>query len=113
MRRLLNWLVLLPLGIILVLFAVANRAFVTLSFDPFSSESPALTFTVPLFIVVVVFLVIGIVVGTLISLARQWRLWRSLHRAEEEAAELKAEIAARERAQAPLPPQYPSLPMAG
>jgi len=97
----------------MVLFAVANRTFVTLSFDPFSTDTPALAFSVPLFIVVFVFLIFGIVIGALVSLARQWRLWRAVRRAEEEAAQLKAEIAARDKAQAPTSPQFPSLPMAG
>ena len=97
----------------MVLFAVANRAFVTLSFDPFSSDTPALAFSVPLFIVVFVFLIFGIIIGALVSLARQWRLWRAVRHAEAEAATLKAEIEARDQAQAPPPSQFPSLPMAG
>jgi len=97
----------------MVLFAVANRAFETLSFDPFSSDTPALAFSVPLFIVVFVFLIFGIIIGALVSLARQWRLWRAVRHAEAEAATLKAEIEARDKAQAPPPSQFPSLPMAG
>ncbi len=44
MRKLLRWLVLAPLAILLVLLAVANRAPVTLSLDPFSREAPAFSF---------------------------------------------------------------------
>ena len=113
MRRLLNWLVLLPLAVVLILFAVANRTFVTVSFDPFSGDAPALALSVPLFIVVFAGLIFGVVVGALASLARQWRLWRAARRSEDEAARLRAELDARQRAGAETPPQFPSLPMAG
>ncbi len=39
MRKLARWLFLVPLAIVLVLLAVANRAPVTLSLDPFSREA--------------------------------------------------------------------------
>ncbi len=38
LRKIVNALVILPLAIIFVVFAVANRQLVTLSFDPFDSE---------------------------------------------------------------------------
>ena len=38
MRKFLTAMVLIPLGLIFVVFAVANRHFVTVSFDPFNSE---------------------------------------------------------------------------
>ena len=52
MRRLLNWFVLLPLAVVIVLFAVANRTWVTVSFDPFEGKESPLTLYVPLFIVI-------------------------------------------------------------
>ena len=113
MRRLRNWFILLPLALVMVLFAVANRAFVTVSFDPFSGESPALAFSLPLFIIVFAGVIVGVVVGTLASLTRQWRLWRAARRVEEEAARLRAELHARPKAHSEPPAQYPSLPMAG
>ena len=44
MRKFLNAVVLIPLGVIFVVFAVANRHMVTVSFDPFNSNDPALGF---------------------------------------------------------------------
>ena len=113
MRRLRNWFILFPLAIVMILFAVANRGFVTVSFDPFSGETPALALSVPLFIVVFSALIVGVVIGTLASLARQWRLWRAARRVEDEAVRLRAELDARQRAPAEPPAQFPSLPMAG
>ena len=49
MRKFLNAAVLIPLGVVLVVFAVANRHEVTVSFDPFNSSDPALGFSLPLF----------------------------------------------------------------
>ena len=113
MRRLRNWFVLLPLGIVIVLFALANRTFVTVSFDPFEGKESPLTLFVPLFIVIFAALIVGIIIGGLVSLARQWRLWRAMRKAEDEAARLRAEIEAQKPTQPEPPPQFPSLPMAG
>jgi uncharacterized integral membrane protein len=107
LRRLRAWLLLLPLAIVLVLFAVANRALVTISLDPFAGEGAAPSFNVPLFIVVFAALIVGVVIGALASLARHWRLWRAARRAEGEAARLRAEIEAHKRTHTP---QFPSLP---
>ena len=41
MRKFLTALVLIPLGVIFVVFAVANRHLVTVSFDPFGSGDSA------------------------------------------------------------------------
>jgi hypothetical protein len=37
MRRFLAWIVLAPVAVIALLFAVANRRWVTVSLDPFSA----------------------------------------------------------------------------
>ena len=42
LRRIIAALILVPLAIVLIAFAVANRQDVTVSFDPFSSVAPAL-----------------------------------------------------------------------
>ena len=48
MRKFLTALIVIPLGLILVAFAVANRHFVTVSFDPFIANDPSLSVTLPL-----------------------------------------------------------------
>jgi uncharacterized integral membrane protein len=96
MRRLLVWAILLPLAVVIVLFAVANRTAVTVSFDPFSATAPAYAVTVPLFLVMFVALILGVIVGSFAMLPRQLHWWRAARRAEREAERLRAE------AQAPL-----------
>jgi uncharacterized integral membrane protein len=112
-RRLLNWFVFLPLGIVIVLFAVANRTFVVVSFDPFAGEMSPLTFSLPLFIVVFAGLIVGIIIGGLISLAKQWRLWRTARAAQDELARLKAEVESMRRVEESPRPEFPSLPFSG
>jgi uncharacterized integral membrane protein len=113
MRRLLNWFVFLPLGIVIVLFAVANRKSVVVSFDPFAGDQSVLTFDVPLFIVAFAGLIVGVVIGGLVSLARQWRLWRASRAVQDELARLKAEVESMHKAEQASHPQFPSLPPSG
>jgi uncharacterized integral membrane protein len=54
MRKFLTGLVLIPLALIFVVFAVANRHWVTVSFDPFNSADPSVAVTLPLFVVIIV-----------------------------------------------------------
>jgi uncharacterized integral membrane protein len=97
MRRLLLWIVLLPLALAIVLFAVANRGAVTVSLDPFSQESPAFAATLPLFVVIFAALVLGVLLGGIaVSIGKlRWRL--AAHRAEREAARLKETAEAERR----------------
>ena len=62
MKRLLEVLILLPLAIIGVALAVANRHAVTVSFDPFTSTAAGAV-EAPLFIVLIVALVVGVLLG--------------------------------------------------
>ena len=59
MRKFLTALVLIPLGLIFVVFAVANRHLVTVSFDPFNSTDPSVGVTLPLFVVIIAVAIIG------------------------------------------------------
>jgi uncharacterized integral membrane protein len=62
-RRIVNWLILLPIAIVSVVVAVANRAPVTVSFDPFGRDLSPLSFSAPLFAVVLVAMMAGVVIG--------------------------------------------------
>jgi uncharacterized integral membrane protein len=110
MRRLLYWIFLLPLAILTVLFAVANREHVVVSFDPFSSRAPAFAISLPLFIVIFLAIIIGVVLGGLASLTRHYRLWRAARQAREEIERYKADAEAERRAREAVQPEYHSLP---
>ncbi|GJD52462.1 hypothetical protein OPKNFCMD_5227 [Methylobacterium crusticola] len=63
MIRFLKGLILLPVAIVVVLLAVANRQPVTVSFDPFSHGAPAFSLTLPLYALAFAAVALGIVVG--------------------------------------------------
>lgn len=118
MVTILKWLVLVPLAILAVMFAVANRQGVTVSFDPFSGDVPAFALSGPLFVVIVLTLVAGVVIGGAASWLGQGRHRRAARTARREAEDSRAE-AARLRTEldvasrtAPMAPvgAYPALP---
>ncbi len=74
MRKFLTALVVIPLGIFFVIFAVANRHLVTVSFDPFNSVTPTVAVTLPLFVVIVAFTMLGVLAGGMATWFRQGRL---------------------------------------
>ena len=63
MRKFLTAMVLIPLGLIFVVFAVANRHFVTVSFDPFNSSDPSIAVSLPLFVVIIAVAIVGVAAG--------------------------------------------------
>lgn len=97
MRKLLFWIVTVPLALIFVLFAVANRQWVTVSLDPFSREAPAYAVSLPLFLVILGSLAAGVLIGGLVVWFGKvhWRM--AAQRAERDMSRLKAET---ERAKA-------------
>ena len=72
MRKFLTAVVLIPLGLIFVVFAVANRHFVTVSFDPFNAIDPV---SLPLFVVIIAVAIAGVAAGGTATWFRQ-RHWR-------------------------------------
>jgi uncharacterized integral membrane protein len=92
MRKLLTFVVLIPLAVIIVMFAVANRAPVAVSMDPFNPVQPALALQVPMFVVAFILVGLGVLVGGTAAWLRQHR-WRvRARRAEAEARDLRARI---------------------
>jgi len=93
MRKFLNAVVLIPLGVIFVVFAVANRHMVTVSFDPFNSNDPALGFTLPLFVVIVAVAILGVVAGGSATWLSQRRWRRAARHHEAAASEVRSQLA--------------------
>ncbi len=90
-RKTIAALILVPLGLAIVLFAVANRQRVTISLDPFSSDAPAFTVALPLFIVILGMLIAGVFIGGVASWLRQAHWRRRTRRLEAETRRLRAE----------------------
>jgi uncharacterized integral membrane protein len=101
LRKIVAALILVPLAIIIIAFAVANRQIVTVSFDPFSAAAPAASLTLPLFALIIVLLIVGVVVGGAAAWLRQSKWRRTARRLEREVGELQAKLDAFGRTAAP------------
>lgn len=100
LRKIVVALILVPLAIIIIAFAVANRQAVTLSLDPFSASAPAASLTVPLFVIVIVTLIAGVIVGGMAVRLGHGRWRRVARRLEREAGELRAKLHAMQESSA-------------
>ncbi len=91
-RKLVFWLVLVPLAIIILMFAVANREIVTVSFDPFSSTNPAAAVSVPLFVLIFILVILGVIIGGVATWMRQGAYRRAARSRESDVYALRREI---------------------
>jgi uncharacterized integral membrane protein len=107
--RFLKALILLPVAIVVVLLAVANRAPVTLSLDPFSQDAPEFATQLPLFAIIFAAVMVGVVIGGTASWLAQGKNRRARRRYRREADQLRYETE-RLRSQNPqnLPANLPS-----
>jgi hypothetical protein len=82
----------LALLLLFAAFATANRQFVTVSFDPFDQAHPASVVALPLYLLIVVLLAIGVVLGGCAAWLGQGKWRRRARRAQAEADRLRAEL---------------------
>src|SRR5690606_36683244 len=83
-NRIVGWLVLLPLSGLLIAFALANRHLVSVNLNPFAAplDTTAGGYGIPLFVILYVVLLIGVLLGGIASWfaqgprRRRERLWR-------------------------------------
>jgi uncharacterized integral membrane protein len=83
LRTLLTAVVLVPLGLLILLFAVANREWISVSLDPFAAQEPALAVSLPVFFVILLAVMAGVMIGgtaTWLSQAK-WRRAARRHQA--------------------------------
>ncbi|HEY0219599.1 MAG TPA: lipopolysaccharide assembly protein LapA domain-containing protein [Afipia sp.] len=93
MGKFFKTLVIVPLALILLAFAVANRQIVMVSFNPFDSGDTSLALTLPLFIVIIAAAVIGVIAGGIAVWFGQRRWRRAARRFEAEASEARQKLA--------------------
>ena len=91
MRKFFTALVVIPLGLIFIVFAVANRHFVTVSFDPFNSTDPAIAVSMPLFVVIIAVAILGVAAGGMATWFRQRHWRRAARQHEADARRARAE----------------------
>jgi uncharacterized integral membrane protein len=116
MRKFLTALIVIPLGLLFVVFAVANRHFVTVSFDPFNSRDPSVATAMPLFALIIVVAILGVLAGGIATWFRQGYWRRAARQHEADARQARAELAdlrASTAAASPANSRFLALPLQG
>jgi uncharacterized integral membrane protein len=94
MTRFLKLLLLFPIALLTLGLAVSNRQVVTVYFHPFSGgEFPEFQLNLPLYLVLLITLAVGVVVGGVATWFEQGKYRSAARRARAEAKRLTAEIA--------------------
>jgi uncharacterized integral membrane protein len=112
LRKFFSAAVIIPLGIFFIIFAVANRHLVTVSFDPFNSATPTVAVTLPLFVVIIAVAMLGVLAGGMATWFRQGRWRRAARQSEAEARQMRTQLADL-RTQAGREQRYPALSHGG
>ena len=99
-KRIVTIIVIVPVAIVLIALAVANRGFVPFTLDPFNPGNPGLTLSLPLFVYLFLALLIGVLIGSAATWLRQGRYRKRARRHADEARALREEAA---RAKPPVP----------
>lgn len=105
-NRVMLIVVLVPLAIVLIALAVANRAPTAFTLDPFNPGNPALTVQAPLFVLLFLALGLGLILGGAITWFKQGR-YRKIARQRSLEAESMRQAASQ---RPPAAPQGPALP---
>ena len=91
-RRIVTALILLPLAIVVISVAVANRQSVVVSFDPFDQAHPALTRALPLYLLMLMILIGGVLLGGSAAWIKQAKWRRAARVADAQRRELRGEV---------------------
>jgi uncharacterized integral membrane protein len=109
-RKIVTAVILVPLAAIIIVFAVANRQFVTVSFDPFDTAQPAYAASLPLFVLILILVIFGVLLGGTVTWLRQARWQWAARRAEKENRELRLQLDLLKRDTSAPPPARLSAP---
>ncbi len=98
LRRFVSILVVVPLAIVLVALAVANRSAVAFTIDAFNPGSASLTWQVPLFALLFIALAAGLLIGSFATWLAQGRHRRAARQGKAESERLLAQAKQRDAA---------------
>lgn len=100
-KRIVGWFVLVPLCAVLIVFALANTQLVVVNFNPFAADQLATTQVgVPLFLVIFLVLLVGVVLGGIATWFAQRPHRRDERHWRRESERLHRELDAARRAPA-------------
>ena len=95
MKSWLKFIVIAPFALLFVAFAFANGKLVTVSFDPFASaDIPAFSITAPLFVVLILTGMFGVLAGGVVTWLAQGRYRKAARQNRAEAEKFRAEAVA-------------------
>ena len=103
LNRIVTVLILVPVAIVLIALAVANRDPVPFTIDPFNRANALLTIHLPLFVYLFAALGIGMVLGSMATWWKQGRYRKMARERDREVRQLRA-------AEIPARPAGPGLP---
>ncbi|HXW72987.1 MAG TPA: lipopolysaccharide assembly protein LapA domain-containing protein [Methylocella sp.] len=93
MKQIIRYFFLIPIALVVLALSVANRHPVTIFLDPFAeSAHEATQLSLPLYIVMLLSTLVGILIGSFTTWVEQGRHRRMARRARKEASSLRAEI---------------------
>jgi hypothetical protein len=91
LQRILRWTIGLPIAIIVVSFAIANRQWITVSFDPFSRDAPFAAMDMPLWVLFACGVFFGLIAGWIACWFAQGKWRRAARDARLELVQAQAE----------------------
>lgn len=91
MATFMKYLVLVPLALVFALVAVANRAPVTFSLDPFTRDAASVGFSAPLYLIVLGAMAAGVALGGFATWLAQGRSRRAARAHRRQLEKLQAE----------------------
>lgn len=80
-RKTILFLITAPIALLIIALSVANRQIVTVSLDPFGGEDPMLSARLPLFILLFLAVLAGMLAGGMATWIKQGK-WRRAARAQ-------------------------------
>lgn len=83
-KRIFSWIIGAPVAVLLVCFAVANRHWTDVSFDPLNKADPWLVVSMPTYLLLFAGMFIGMIVGGVVVWMRQAK-WRKAARMAQTA----------------------------
>ena len=111
MRNIIKALVLIPVALVVLAFAIANRREISVSLDPFGNgDTSALTVTAPLFVFLIAALLLGVLLGGAASWLGQSKHRKAARQGRSEIERLRAEAVSLKARVADVVGGVPSLP---
>jgi uncharacterized integral membrane protein len=113
-RKIVSLVVMLPLAILLIVLAVANRHPVSLALNPFNPADQALSLSAPLFVLLILAVMLGILLGAVVTWFSQGKHRKKARTQSRAAQQWQAEAdrqknRAEQIAGASLPSAVPQL----